>query len=159
MTATTDDILHSLAEPLAAAAAVDLGDAEAARAELQKRFPFEGEAARALGASLVQAVHDGVICDKGHDPVRYSRLAKPDAATHDFSIDFVWMEGPGIHHRHPKGEINLCYAVDGDPRFDGLPEGWVTFAPDTTHVPTVSGGRMLIVYFLPEGAVEWIQGG
>ena len=33
------------------------------------------------------------------------------------------------------------------------------FAPDTAHVPTVTGGRMLIVYFLPGGEVEWINEG
>jgi hypothetical protein len=32
----------------------------------------------------------------------------------------------------------------------------VVFPPDSAHVPTVTGGRMLIVYFLPGGAVEWI---
>ena len=56
----------------------------------------------------------------------------------------------------PRGEVNLCFAVDGEPRFDGQAEGWVTFAPDSQHVPTVSDGRMLIVYFLPGGEVEWI---
>jgi len=71
-------------------------------------------------------------------------------------VDLVWMTGPGINHRHPKGEINLCFAVEGAARFDGQPEGWVVFPPGSQHVPTVTGGRMLIVYFLPSGAVEWI---
>ncbi len=53
----------------------------------------------------------------------------------------------------------LGFAVEGDPRFDGQPEGWIVFAPGTQHVPTVTGGRMLIAYFLPGGAVEWISAG
>jgi hypothetical protein len=113
----------------------------------------------ALREALLAAVEDGVICDKGKDPVRYSRLAKPGDTAHDLSVDFVWMTGGGINHRHPKGEVNLCFSVEGDAKFDGQPAGWVVFAPDTAHVPTVTDGRMLIVYFLPGGEVEWINAG
>lgn len=158
MPATTDELLELMEAPMRAAAGLDLTDADAARAELERRYPSDGPDARALRETLLAAVHDGVICDRGHDPVRYSRLAKPEATPHDLSVDFVWMTGPGIHHRHPRGEVNLCFAVEGEARFDGHPEGWVVFAPDTVHVPTVTDGRMLIVYFLPGGAVEWVKG-
>jgi hypothetical protein len=30
------------------------------------------------------------------------------------------------------------------------------FAPDSVHVPAVTGGTMLILYLLPDGAVEWV---
>lgn len=159
MTATAETLLHLLEAPLRAAASVDLADPGAARAALEETFPSRGEASRALKEALVAAVREGVICDRGGEAIRYSRLAKPGPATGGFSVDFVWMTGPGIHHRHPRGEVNLCWAVEGDPRFDGQPEGWVTFAPDSRHVPTVTGGRMLIAYFLPGGEVEWIDGG
>lgn len=157
MAVTSEQVLKALDAPLAAAAAVDLAEADDARASLERSYPSNGDDAKALRALLLQAVEEGVICDRGKDPVHYSRLAKQSEATRDFSIDFVWMSGPGIPHRHPKGEINLCFSVEGDARFDGQPEGWVTFAPDTKHIPTVSQGRMLIVYFLPGGDVEWIQ--
>lgn len=156
MTTTTDELLSQLEAPMRAAATVDLRDAETARAELERLYPFEAEPCARLREALLAAVEDGAICDRGKEPVRYSRLAKPDATPHALSVDFVWMSGPGIAHRHPRGEINLCFAVDGTPDFDGYPEGWVTFAPDTQHVPTVSNGRMLIVYFLPGGEVEWV---
>jgi len=159
MPATQEDILSLLDASMDAAAAVDLTDADAAREELERRFPSKGPEAAALREALLAAVDDGVICDRGKDPVRYSRLAKPADTRHDLSVDFVWMTGPGINHRHPKGEINLCFSVEGDAKFDGQSEGWVTFAPDTTHVPTVTDGRMLIVYFLPGGEVEWINEG
>jgi hypothetical protein len=157
MTATTQSLLELLAAPMAATAGVDLKDPAAARAVLHRSFAPEGAEGRALRAALVQAVEQGVICDRGKDAIRYSRLCKPDATPHQLSVDFVWMTGPGIPHRHPRGEINLCYAVEGSPRFDGQPEGWVVFPPGSTHVPTVTGGRMLIVYFLPGGAVEWTE--
>jgi hypothetical protein len=159
MPATRDELLAQLDAPMSAAAAADLSDPAAARAALEAAFPATGPEASRLRESLLAAVEDGVICDRGQDPVRYSRLAKPADTTHDLSVDFVWMTGPGIHHRHPRGEINLCFAVEGEARFDGQPEGWVAFAPDSRHVPTVSDGRMLIVYFLPGGEVEWINEG
>lgn len=159
MPATTESLLALLEAPMAAAARTDLRDPAAARAALEQAWPSRGQAAQALRAALLQAMKDGVICDRGKDAIRYSRLCKPDATPHDLSVDFVWMTGPGIHHRHPCGEVNLGFAVEGDPRFDGQPEGWIVFAPGSQHVPTVTGGRMLIVYFLPGGAVEWISEG
>ncbi|GJM22130.1 MAG: hypothetical protein DHS20C15_20450 [Planctomycetota bacterium] len=157
MTVDTKSLLNALQSPLSAAAAVDLTAADDARASLERSYPSNGDDARALRTLLLEAVEAGVICDRGDEPVRYSRLAKPSDATRDFSIDFVLMSGPGIPHRHPRGEINLCFATEGDARFDGQPEGWVTFAPDSRHIPTVSQGTMLIVYFLPGGDVEWIK--
>jgi hypothetical protein len=65
------------------------------------------------------------------------------------------MTAPGPRHKHPRGEVNLSFALEGAPRFDGQPEGWVVFPPGSEHVPTVTGGRMLIAYFLPGGAIEW----
>jgi hypothetical protein len=159
MTTTTDRILELIAGPLELVAELDLSDADAAAAELERRYPVQGEAATELRAAMVAAFEAGAICDRGKGDVRYSRLSKPTPETENLSIDFVWMTGPGIHHRHPRGEVSLCFAVEGDPRFDGRPEGWVPYAPGSAHVPTVSGGHMLIVYFLPDGAVEWIDGG
>lgn len=159
MTTSTDALLELLAAPLTAAAAVDLADAPGAREQLESAYPHQGEAALALRAALVAAVDSGEICDRGNDAIRYSRLAKAGESTQNFSIDFVWLTGPGVNHRHPQGEINLCFAIDGEPKFDGQAPGWVTFAPDSAHVPTVTDGRMLIVYFLLGGAVEWINDG
>ncbi len=159
MPATAEDLLTLLDAPMGHAAAVDLSDASAARAELERRYPMAGPEAVDLRKALMAAFADGVICNKGKDPVRFSRLAKPGDTPHDMSVDFVWMTGGGINHRHPKGEVNICFAVEGDAKFDGQPEGWVAFAPDSAHVPTVTDGRMLIVYFLPGGEVEWINEG
>ena len=156
MTVTTQSLLEMLAAPMAAAASVNVNDPAAARAALHRQFAPEGKEGIALRHALVEAVASGLICNKGNEAIKYSRLCKPDATPHDLSVDFVWMTGPGINHRHPRGEINLCFGEEGHPRFDGQPEGWVVFPPGSAHVPTVTGGRMLIVYFLPGGAVEWI---
>jgi hypothetical protein len=67
----------------------------------------------------------------------------------------VHMNGAGPRHTHHEGEVNWCIALSGEPRFDGHGPGWVAFPPGSTHVPTVEGGEMLIVYLLPNGAVEF----
>lgn len=150
-------LMSLLAAPLEAAAGLDLSDPEAARSSLEAAYPSNGDTARKLRQALLEAAQDGLICDRGDDNLRYSRLAKAEPASRDFSIDLVWMMGPGPRHRHPKGEVNLCFATEGEPEFDGQPEGWVVFPPGSTHVPTVSSGRMLIAYFLPGGEMEWVK--
>ena len=40
-------------------------------------------------------------------------------------------------------------------RFDGNAPGWVVYGRGSAHVPTVTGGEMLILYFLPGGAIEF----
>lgn len=107
-----------------------------------------------LKALVREGVEQRWLCDRENEGVRFSRVLKaptPDA----FSIDAVHMSGPGAGHTHPNGEFDLCFAVSGQPRFDGQPEGWVVFAPGSWHVPTVSAGAMDILYFLPGGAIRF----
>ncbi|MEC7947559.1 MAG: DUF4863 family protein, partial [Myxococcota bacterium] len=87
--------------------------------------------------------------------VRFGRLTKATTASRGFSIDAVDMNGPGPGHVHPNGEVDLCFALDGAPTFDGNPPGWTSYAPGSWHVPTVAGGRMAILYFLPDGAIRF----
>ncbi len=159
MTTTTDDLLALLDGPMAAVAATALDKPDAADA-LERAYPADGEAARALHAALCTAAEQGLILERGNDALRYSRVAKPGSTAHDLSVDIVSMNAAGPRHRHPRGEANLCWPQEGDPAFDGHGlEGrgarWVVFPPRSVHVPSVSGGRMLIAYFLPGGEMEW----
>ena len=138
-----------------AVAGLDLTDPDAARAELERRLDPDGLAARELSNSLGKLLAEGKIADRGSPPVRWSRIAKATPETRDQSIDVVWMSGPGPRHVHPNGEVNFCIALEGEPRFDGQPPGWVVLPPGSGHVPTVSGGTMLIVYLLPGGAIRF----
>jgi hypothetical protein len=140
---------------LDAARGVALDDPAAARAELARRLDPAGPAAAALNRELVALLEARRIADRGAPPVRWSRVAKSAPELHDFSIDAVDMSAAGPHHTHPAGEVNWCIALEGDPRFDGRPAGWVVMPPGSAHVPTVSGGRMLIVYLLPGGRIEF----
>jgi hypothetical protein len=63
----------------------------------------------------------------------------------------------GPHHRHPKGEIDLIMPIDPGAKFDGQPAGWLVYGPDSAHSPTVTGGRALVLYLLPEGQIEFTR--
>ncbi|MEX2322047.1 MAG: DUF4863 family protein, partial [Saccharospirillum sp.] len=61
----------------------------------------------------------------------------------------------GPHHRHPNGEVDMVIPLDPDARFDGTPAGWKVYAPHSAHSPTVTGGKAIVLYFLPDGAIEF----
>lgn len=151
-------MIDSFRPLLDAATGVDLSDPAAAEAELQKRFAPDSEAARDLNAALKALLEDGAIANRGELPVRWGRVAKATEETHGFSIDAVHMTGAGPRHRHPKGEIDWCVPLSGEPTFDGRGAGWVVLGPDSVHVPTVDGGAMLVVYLLPDGEIEFLEG-
>ncbi|MHC4893871.1 MAG: 4-hydroxylaminobenzoate lyase [Planctomycetota bacterium] len=142
---------------LDAARGLDLDQPEQARKLLTERFDPTGPEATSLRAELEALLEQGAIAHKGELPVRFSRAAKPSPETDGHSIDVVLMTGPGPRHRHPNGEIDYCIALDGEPTFDGQAPGWVVYGPDSTHVPTVAGGTMLIVYLLPDGGIEFLE--
>lgn len=144
---------------LEAAQGVDLSDPDAAVAELNRRLDPSSAAAKSTNEALKGLLAEGRVAERGELPVRYGRVAKAGDATLGFSIDVVHMNGPGPLHRHPNGEVNWCVALDGTPTFDGRVPGWVVFPPESRHVPTVAGGTMLIVYLLPQGAIEFLKAG
>ena len=48
--------------------------------------------------------------------------------------------------------------MDGsDARFDGRPAGWLVCPPGSAHRPTVTQGRALVLYLLPEGAIHFTR--
>jgi hypothetical protein len=157
-------LLRDLAPLIDVVAALPLDDCAdhdaAARlaARLQERLPAEGPGVQAVGAALRRGVQDGWLCDRGETNARFSRVAKAGPDTRALSVDVVALEGPAVRHRHPRGEVTLGFPFDPDTtgsRFDGHPPGWVVMPAGSTHVPTVTGPRMVLLYFLPGGAVEW----
>lgn len=109
----------------------------------------------AFEVALREAHAEGWVTPKQAGTVKYGRLARAGVETLGFSIDIVEMAGsaPGAH-THPTGEFDLNLPLSGTPRFDGRADRWVVYPPNSRHVPTVSGGTMLIAYFLPEGAIR-----
>ena len=151
---TQAEVLETLMPFVHAVADLDLCDSAAAMASLEAAFPIAS-----LGAvhqQLAAARDEGWLTPrKATDALTFGRVAKPTEATRGLSIDAVDMAGAGAPHTHPSGEVSLCFAEGGDPRFCGHSEGWVVVPPGSHHTPDVTGGRMLIVYFLPDGAMIW----
>ena len=143
---------------LRAAQGVSLDDPASAVAELNQRLDPQEEEAASLNAALKTLLEEGRIADRGELPVRWGRVAKPSEESLGFSIDVVLMNGAGPRHRHPLGEVNYCVALEDTPTFQDQSPGWVVESPGSEHVPTVSGGTMLIVYLLPEGSMEFLEG-
>jgi len=94
----------------------------------------------------------------------------------DLARDLNERHGPGSvayeslaaacpHHRHPNGEIDLVMplasgdgvAAGGAATFDGQSAGWKVYGPGSAHRPTVRGGRALVLYLLPDGAIEFTR--
>jgi len=150
--ANKDDVLAALAPVLELLATLDPSTGEAT-ARLEAAFPIGGPAMVALRALVREGVEARWLCEKENGGVRFGRLLKADAR--GFSIDVVHLSGPGAAHTHPRGELDLCFGVSGKPRFDGRPEGWTVYGANTWHVPTVEGGVMDILYFLPAGAMRF----
>jgi hypothetical protein len=103
-------------------------------------------------------VADGWLCDREGGGIRYGRVFKPAADLHGFSVDVVDMQDiAGPHHAHPNGEIDLIMPIEGDALFDGRPAGWLVCPPGSAHRPTVSHGRALVLYLLPEGRIDFTR--
>lgn len=111
-----------------------------------------------LASACRTGVAEGWLCEREGGGIRYGRVFKPADDLHGFSVDVVDMQDiAGPHHSHPNGEIDLVMPIEGDARFDGRPAGWLVCAPGSAHRPTVSGGRALVLYLLPDGAIAFTR--
>ena len=127
-------------------------------AELNAAFPPEGAVFRDLFAACRAAVAAGWMCNREAGGIRYGRVVKPGAATHGFSVDVVEMDDVrGPHHRHPNGEIDMIMPLTDGARFDGRGAGWLVHAPESAHSPTVREAKALVLYLLPQGAIEFTK--
>jgi hypothetical protein len=111
-----------------------------------------------LKQSCVTGVAEGWLCDREGGGIRYGRIFKPASDLHSFSVDVVDMTDiAGPHHAHPNGEIDLIMPIDDGAQFDGRPAGWLVCPPGSAHRPTVTGGRALVLYLLPEGSIQFTR--
>jgi hypothetical protein len=103
-------------------------------------------------------VAEGWLCNREGGGIRYGRIFKPAPELHGFSVDVVDMQDiAGPHHSHPNGEIDLIMPLEGEALFDGRPAGWLVCPPGSGHRPTVSQGRALILYLLPDGRIDFTK--
>lgn len=103
-------------------------------------------------------VAEGWLCNREGGGIRYGRIFKPAEDLHGFSVDVVDMTDiAGPHHTHPNGEIDLVVPIDDTAEFDGRTAGWLVCPPGSAHRPTVSHGRALVLYLLPEGRIDFTR--
>jgi len=113
-----------------------------------------------LKATCEAGVAQGWLADRQTPGVsggiKYGRIFKPSDELHGFSVDVVDMTDiAGPHHTHPNGEIDLIMPLDAAARFDGRAAGWCVYPAGSAHRPTVSAGRALVLYLLPQGKIEF----
>lgn len=127
-------------------------------AELNRVFPADGKVVQGVFKACQAAIAAGWMCKYEAGGLRYGRVIKPAEASSGFSVDVVDMcDLKGPEHRHPNGEIDLIMPFDAAARFDGRGAGWLVYGPGSVHSPTVSAGRALVLYLLPEGAIEFTK--
>jgi hypothetical protein len=126
-----------------------------AAAQVTAALPLDDARVCAARELVTSGLAGGWLAPREAGGIRFGRVAKPNEDLHGFSIDAVEMDCAGPGHVHPNGEFDLSFSLVGDPQFEGKGEGWVVLPPGSWHVPTVTGGRMGILYFLPGGAIEF----
>jgi hypothetical protein len=126
--------------------------------ELNAAYPAGGPAFKGIFQACNQAIAAGWMCNREGGGIKFGRVIKPGPDTHGFSVDVVEMKDiKGPHHRHPNGEIDMIMPVDPEAKFDGRGAGWLVYGADSAHSPTVSDGRALVLYLLPQGAIEFTK--
>lgn len=111
-----------------------------------------------LKKSCEQGVAEGWLCNREGGGIRYGRIFKPADDLAGFSVDVVDMQDLiGPHHSHPNGEIDLIMPIEGDALFDQHPAGWLVYPVGSAHHPTVTQGRALVLYLLPQGSIEFTR--
>jgi hypothetical protein len=125
--------------------------------ELKRRFPPGGEVFDTIEKACHEAIADGWMCANGEEGgPRWGRVIEPGEETAGLSVDVVDLTDlVGSLHSHPTGEVCMVMPITPEARFDGTPRGWCVFEEGTSHHPTVTNGRALILYLLPDGKIDF----
>ena len=134
--------------------AVNLSKPDIARATLQSKYPLTGDYMVEVRRLCQRGIDEGWLSATAMGDLRSLRLA-PHSKYFPFAIEALHLRGAGAGHRHPKGEISVCWPVDGTPRFCGSDPGWQVMPPGSKHVPEAAGGTMFVLHFLPDGQIDW----
>ncbi len=125
-------------------------------AVLNRAFPPRGDTFQAIEAACLQAIEQGWMCAEGSEGRRFGRVVEAAPETHNLSVDVVDLTDiVGPHHRHPTGEVCMVMPLTAGARFDGHGAGWCVNPPGSAHHPTVTDGRALVLYLLPDGKIEF----
>ena len=127
-------------------------------ARLNTECPADGAEFNRIFDACKAAIAAGWMCNREGGGIRYGRVIKPSDAIHGFSVDVVEMNDcKGPHHRHPNGEIDMIMPLDAGAQFDVRGKGWLVYPAGHAHHPTVTGGKAIVLYLLPGGAIEFTR--
>jgi len=124
---------------------------------LNADFPAGGEVFRSLETACKEGIASGWMCTQGGGKRKFGRIFEPAPDLSAFSVDVVDIDDlVGNYHRHPTGEVDLIMPQTEGATFDARGAGWLVYAPGSGHRPTVKRGRVLVLYLLPGGQIEWV---
>ncbi len=127
--------------------------------QLNQAFPAGGEWFEAAKRMCRAGCEEGWLCAREAGGIKFGRAVPPSDTLNGMSIDVGEMDSiVGPHHSHPNGEIDLVMPLLGAAEFDGRGAGWKVYGPGSAHRPTVTGGKALVLYLLPDGAIEFTRG-
>ncbi|KAM0458590.1 hypothetical protein ACHAPV_005982 [Trichoderma viride] len=107
---------------------------------------------------------EGWVSKEGIDGAnfRLSDICPPSEDTKFFSILTVYLENDGyehIAHVHPYGELNCVIQLDPTAEMEGFQgwqgAGWTSPEPGSHHAPSVRGGGLIALVFLPAGRLAF----
>jgi len=126
---------------------------------LNDRYGQQTVVYKSLSAACKEGVEEGWLANRQAAPgLKFSRPMKPGPDSNGFSVDVVEMiDLAGPHHSHPNGEIDMIMPIDSTAEFDGMGAGWLVYGPGSAHHPTVANGKAIILYLLPDGAIEFTK--
>lgn len=128
--------------------------------QLNHKFPPNSDRVTAIIDTCHAGIATGEMCQYSAGGIKYGRVIKPIPELQDYSVDLVEMKNiKGPHHRHPHGEIDLIMPQDENAKFDNHGAGWLVYGPDSAHSPTVTEGKALVLYLLPNGEIEFTRTG
>ncbi|WP_423200261.1 DUF4863 domain-containing protein [Cupriavidus sp. H19C3] len=125
---------------------------------LNRTYPPGSELYESLAALIRAGEQEGWACNIEITGPEYRRSPVYAASdeTFGFSINSVYMDNLiGQYHAHPNGEINMIVPLDPGAKFCGQGAGWTAPDPASEHFPEVSGGRAIMLYFLPNGEITY----
>jgi hypothetical protein len=124
--------------------------------KLNQELPADGDEFRRIFQACREAIAAGWMCQRSAGGIRFGRIIKPAGLLGRFSVDVVEMSDVvGPIHAHPNGEIDMIMPLDAHAKFDGRGAGWIVYPPGSRHAPTVTEGKALILYLLPDGAIDF----
>ncbi len=124
--------------------------------QLNQELSSGSEVFRALKTACLEGIAQGLLCTQGEGKRKYGRVFEPAPDLAGFSVDVVDIDDlVGNYHRHPLGEVDLIMPITPGATFDARGAGWLVYRPGSGHRPTVKKGRVLILYLLPDGWIEF----